>query len=105
VLTKGACYMNTQIYVYILQSVDGRYYTGCCYELAIVLAKYDKYNKLLSDNDISLPAKLVHHQKFKTEDEAREIANEIKQWSKKEKQFLINNDWHEISKLAKKFIY
>jgi predicted GIY-YIG superfamily endonuclease len=104
-LTKGACNMNTQIYVYILQSVDGHYYTGCCDELAIVLAKYDKYNKLLSDNDISLPAKLVHHQKFKTEDEAREIANEIRQWSKKEKQFLINNDWHEISKLAKKFIY
>jgi predicted GIY-YIG superfamily endonuclease len=49
--------MNTQIYVYILLSVDGRYYTGCCDELAIVLAKYEKYNKLLSDNDISLPAK------------------------------------------------
>lgn len=104
-LTKGTCNMNTQIYVYILQSVDGRYYTGCSDELAIVLSKYDKHNKLLLDNDISLPAKLVHQQKFKTEEEAKEIANEINKWSKKEKQFLINNDWPEISKLAKKFIY
>jgi predicted GIY-YIG superfamily endonuclease len=97
--------MNTQIYVYILQSVDGRYYTGCCDELAIVLAKYDKYNKLLLDNDISLPAKLLHQQKFKMEEETKKIANEIKKWSKKEKQFFINNDWPEISKLTKKFIY
>jgi putative endonuclease len=103
-LISGSCIMDTQVYVYILQSVDGSYYTGCCDELAIVLAKYDKYNKLLSDNDISLPAKLVHQQEFKTEEEAREIANEIRRWSKKEKQFLINNDWSEISKLAKKFI-
>ena len=35
--------MNTLVYVYIIQSIDGSYHTGCCDELAIVLAKYDKY--------------------------------------------------------------
>ena len=48
---------------------------------------------------------LVHQQKFKTELEATTIENEVKQWTKQEKQFLINNDWPEISKLAKKFNY
>jgi putative endonuclease len=96
--------MNTLVYVYILQSVDGSYHTGCCDELAIVLAKYDKYNKLHSGKDIHLPVRLVHRQKFKTELEASTIENEIRKWSKRQKQFLINNDWPEISKLAKKFI-
>jgi|TARA_R110001592_G_scaffold191356_3_gene437546 putative endonuclease len=103
-LTKGVG-MNTLVYIYILQSVDGSYHTGCCDELGIVLAKYDKYNQLLLGTEIKPPVKLVHQQKFKTEQEARLIENEIRRWSKKQKQFLINNDWPEISKLAKKFIY
>ena len=96
--------MNTLVYVYILQSIDGSYHTGCCDELSIVLAKYDKYNKLISGNEINLPIRLVHQQKFKTEQEAIKIESEIRKWSKKQKQYLINNDWPEISKLAKKFI-
>jgi len=96
--------MSTLVYVYILQSVEGSYYTGCCDELAIVLAKYDKYKKLLINNEINSPVRLVHQQKFKTEQEAKIIENEIRKWSKQQKQFLINNNWPEISKLAKKFI-
>jgi len=103
-LIKGAFKMNTVVYVYILQSMDGSYHTGCCDELAIVLAKYDKYKKLLAGKEISPPVKLVHQQKFKTELEASMIEREMRHWSKKQKQFLINNNWHEISKLAKKFL-
>jgi len=95
--------MDTLVYVYIIQSIDGSYHTGCCDELAIVLAKYDKYKNILRDNSINLPVKLVHQQKFKTNLEASTIAKEISKWTKQEKQFLINNDWPEISKLAKKF--
>jgi len=96
--------VDTLVYVYILQSIDGSYHTGCCDELAIVLAKYDKYSEFLKDNEISLPVRLVHQQKFKKENEAFAIESEIRKWSKKQKQSLINNDWPEISKLAKKFI-
>jgi len=95
--------MNTLVYVYILQSMDGTYHTGCCDELTIVLAKYDKYKKLLVDMNINLPVKLVHQQKFNTEQEAKTIEKEMRLWNKKQKQSLINNDWLEISKLAKKF--
>jgi predicted GIY-YIG superfamily endonuclease len=95
--------MDTQVYVYILQSMDGSYHTGCCDELAIVLAKYDKYKKLLTDKTITLPVRLVHKQKFKTETEATTVEQEMKHWSRKQQQFLINNNWPEISKLAKKF--
>jgi predicted GIY-YIG superfamily endonuclease len=48
--------------------------------------------------------RIFYQQEFKTEQEAKLIENEIKKWFKKQKQFLINNDWSEISKLAKKFI-
>jgi predicted GIY-YIG superfamily endonuclease len=93
--------MNSLVYVYILQSVDGSYHTGCCDELAIVLAKYDKYSKLHSGTRINLPVRLVHRQKFKTEREAKSVEIEMRQWSNKQMQHLINNDWAEISKLAK----
>jgi predicted GIY-YIG superfamily endonuclease len=83
--------------------MDGTYHTGCCDELAIVLAKYDKYKKLLVGMNINLPVKLVHQQKFKTEVEAKAIEIVMRQWNKKQTQSLINNDWSEISKLAKKF--
>ena len=95
--------MNTIVYVYILQSMDGTYHTGCCDELAIVLAKYDKYKKLLVGMNVNLPVKLVHQQKFNTEQEAKIIEIEMRRWNKRQKQSLINNDWGEISKLAKKF--
>jgi len=95
--------MNILVYVYILQSIDGTYHTGCCDELAIVLAKYDKYKKLLVGINVNLPVKLVHQQKFRTEQEAKAIEREMRRWSKRQKQSLINNDWVEISKLAKKF--
>jgi len=79
--------------------MDGSYHTGCCDELAIVLAKYDKYKKLLVGRNV----KLVHQQKFNTEQEAEAIEREMRRWNKRQKQSLINNDWLEIAKLAKKF--
>jgi len=95
--------MNKLVYVYILQAMDGTYHTGCCDELAVVLAKYDKYKKLLVGMNVNLPVKLVHQQKFRTEQEATAIETEMRLWNKRQKQSLINNDWGEISKLAKKF--
>jgi len=95
--------MNTLVYVYILQCMNGTYHTGCCDELSIVLAKYDKYKKLLIDSKVDLPVKLVHQQKFRTEQEAKVVEREMRRWNKRQKQSLINNDWVEISKLAKKF--
>jgi predicted GIY-YIG superfamily endonuclease len=83
--------------------MDGKYHTGCCDELAIVLAKYDKYKKLFVGMNVNLPVKLVQQQKFKTEQEAKAIDSEMRRWNKKQKQYLINNDWVEVSKLAKKF--
>jgi len=83
--------------------MDGSYHTGCCDELAIVLAKYDKYKKLLVGMNVNLPVKLVHKQKFNTEQEAKAIEREMRRWNKRQKQSLVNNDWAEISKLAKKF--
>jgi predicted GIY-YIG superfamily endonuclease len=53
--------------------------------------------------NVNLPVKLVHQQKFKTEQEAKAIESEMRRWNKKQKQYLINNDWVEVSKLAKKF--
>jgi len=83
--------------------MNGTYHTGCCDELSIVLAKYDKYKKLLIDSKVDLPVKLVHQQKFRTEQEAKVVEREMRRWNKRQKQSLINNDWVEISKLAKKF--
>lgn len=103
-------------YIYILQHVNGSYYSGYSKNIAVTiehfslnsrgesnddsLGEYHPYSNK-SENHKRLPIKLVYHQWPYTQQEAVTIAKHIATWSNKTKQSLINNDWKEISKMAK----
>jgi predicted GIY-YIG superfamily endonuclease len=83
-------------YVYILQSAKGIYFTGCS----------DNLDNIVSQHKLSKkqPIILVHQQSFYHPKEASIVEQKIRSWTNNQKQALINNDWSEISKLAKYFI-
>jgi len=87
-------------WVYILKCSDGTFYTGSTANLT----------KRINDHKIGIaanytsarrPVNLVYSKEFQTGVEAIKTEHQIKGWSRKKKQALIENDWKKISILAK----
>lgn len=90
-------------HVYILQCNDGSYYTGSSDNLEIRIAQHHNQYFPNCYTATRLPLLLVHQQYFYSREEALTIERQIKGWGRKKKLALINNDWAEISKLARCF--
>lgn len=88
-------------YVYILQCNDGSFYTGHTDDLDKRLAQHTQayFNNCYTAK--RLPVVLVYQGKFETRDRARIVEKQVKGWSRKKKQALINDDWNEIARLSK----
>jgi len=88
-------------YVYILQCNDDSFYTGHTDDLDKRLAQHTKayFNNCYTAK--RLPVVLVYQGKFGTRDRARIVEKQVKGWSRKKKQALINDDWNEIARLSK----
>jgi putative endonuclease len=89
-------------WVYILKCVDESYYTGHTDNLEIRLAQHE--NKFIPTcyTATRLPIKLVYSQYFPTRLEALAAERQIKGWSRKKKDALVENDWKKISLHAKR---
>ncbi len=88
-------------FVYILKCNDGSYYTGHTDNIEKRIYEHNKgitYCYTLS----RLPVECIFVQTFTSRIEAIEAEQKIKKWSRKKKEALINQDWNELSKLAKK---
>jgi putative endonuclease len=88
-----------QSWVYILKCSDGSYYTGCTTNLEQRIQehnfkRYDNYTSL------RLPVKLVYSQKFSEINDAIGAERQIKGWSRKKKEALINGDFELLHNLA-----
>jgi len=94
--------MNT-FFIYILKCNDGSYYTGHTDNLAERLVQHQRAFYPYCYTASRLPIELLHQQSFYSREEALLVEQQIKGWNRKKKQALINNDWDEISKLAKSF--
>jgi putative endonuclease len=89
-------------FVYILQCSDGSYYTG----------HTDNLEKRINEHSLGLitncytynrrPIKLLFSQEFYTREEALSSERQIKGWSRKKKEALIDNDWEKLKELSKK---
>ncbi|WP_440875564.1 GIY-YIG nuclease family protein [Thalassotalea sp. PLHSN55] len=90
-------------YVYILKCNDGSYYTGQTENIDQRLHQHHMRQTPHCYTAKRLPVKLVYQQTFYQREEALIVERQIKGWSRKKKQALINNDWTEISKLARSF--
>lgn len=89
-------------WVYILQCFDGSYYTGVTNELERRLNEHHEgiVRKCYTRN--KRPVKLVFHQEFQFVDEAIAWEKQIKGWSRKKKEALINGDYGKLKELAKR---
>jgi predicted GIY-YIG superfamily endonuclease len=85
----------------MLKCSDDSYYVGLTNNLEQRIAEHN--NKQASYFTATrLPVEVVFSQDFSTKDEALIIERQIKGWSRKKKEALINKDWKKITSLSKK---
>ena len=88
-------------HVYILKCNDDSFYTGHTDDLDKRLDQHYQacFNSCYTAK--RLPVVLVYQAEFNTREESLSVKIQIKGWSRKKKQALINNDWIEIVRLSK----
>jgi len=86
-------------YLYILECVDGTYYTGSTWHLEIRIAEH---NLGLGANYTRkrLPVKLVYAEEFDRIEDAFLREKHIQNWSHKKKKALIDNNVKKLHELA-----
>jgi putative endonuclease len=87
-------------YVYILQCRDGLYYTGITNNIS---GRVDDHQTGVDPKCFTFrrrPVKLVYSTEFSNPEIAIEVEKQIKGWSRKKKEALINENWDELRLLA-----
>ena len=86
-------------WVYILLCASGSYYTGCTTELAKRISQH-KQGLVKGYTSKRLPVKVVFTQEFHDIKYAIEAERQIKGWSRKKKEALIDGNFHLLHLLA-----
>jgi len=90
-----------EFYVYILECADGSYYTGMTSDMALRLDAHNEGAIRTAYTYSRRPVKLVWAEGFESHDDAFHAEHQIKGWSRKKKQALIENDWGKIHEIVK----
>ena len=88
-------------YVYILKCADGSYYVGHTDNLEKRMSEHN-YGQSSEYTATRLPLKLVFSQTCADRHEALQAERQIKQWSRKKKEALIQENWDLLKLLSKK---
>ncbi|WP_411895483.1 GIY-YIG nuclease family protein [Winogradskyella sp. A2] len=89
-------------YLYILKCSDNTYYTGITSNLNQRILEHNMGKHLDSYTYKRRPVKLEFYAEFTDIKIAIEKEKQIKKWSRKKKEALINGDYLELPKLSKK---
>ncbi|HAU3964197.1 TPA: GIY-YIG nuclease family protein [Legionella pneumophila] len=89
-------------WVYILQCSDKSYYTGQTDNLEKRLTQHQ--DKMIPGcyTSTRLPIQLKFSQEFMSREEALNAERQIKGWSRRKKEVLINGDWQALSDYSKR---
>ncbi|HAT1977345.1 TPA: GIY-YIG nuclease family protein [Legionella pneumophila] len=89
-------------WVYILQCSDKSYYTGQTDNLEKRLTQHQ--DKMIPGcyTSTRLPIQLKYSQEFMSREEALNAERQIKGWSRRKKEALINGDWQALSDYSKR---
>lgn len=79
-------------YVYIIECLDGTYYTGCTWNIPNRMEQHASRlgSKYTSKHGFK---ELVYFEECEDLDEARRREKQIKDWSQKKKKKLISGEW------------
>ena len=86
-------------WVYILCCADNSYYMGHTDNLEERIARHQS-GEIEGYTSTRLPVRLVFSEQFPTREEALTCELQIKGWSRKKKEALMQGDWAEVSRLA-----
>jgi len=89
-------------WVYILRCADNSYYTGHTDNLEERIAKH-QLGEIEGYTSTRLPVKLLFSEEFPTRDEALACEQQIKGWSRRKKEAMMQEDWVEVSQLARRY--
>ena len=90
-------------YVYILKCNDGSYYTGVTNNIEKRLAEHNSDNSVTSYTFKRRPVELVYCHEFNDIKQAIELEKQIKGWSRRKKEALINEDWEKLKLYSKNY--
>ena len=89
-------------YVYILLCSDGTYYVGMTSNIELRIYRHDTGYYEGSYTSTRLPVKLMYYEEFPSFWPAMEREKQLKKWSSKKKNALIEKEYPKLRKLAKK---
>jgi len=89
-------------YVYLLKCNDGTYYTGVTNSIERRFVEHQEGNDVKAYTCRRRPLELVFYAEFSNIEGAIEKEKQVKKWSKKKKEALINNNFETLPRLAKK---
>ena len=87
-------------YIYILLCSDGSYYTGHTDDLEARLAAHER-GQIPGYTTRRRPVRLVFADDFVSRDDAFARERQIKGWSRRKKQALIEGDWDRLPVLSR----
>ena len=88
-------------WVYILRCADNSYYTGHTDNLDRRIQEHQSGSIPGCYTHKRRPLQLVVSQDFPTREEALASEQQIKGWSRKKKEAMMNGDWVEVSRLSR----
>ena len=87
-------------YVYILKCSDKSYYTGVTNSLERRFAEHVSGRNETCYTYIRRPLQLMFSRKFKYINDAIAFEKQVKGWSRKKKEAVINGQWNDLKKFA-----
>jgi putative endonuclease len=91
-----------QYFVYILKCSDNTYYTGVTNNIERRLQEHQEGENKTAYTYKRKPVALVFYEEFSNIEFAIEKEKQIKKWSKKKKEALINDEYNLLPNLSKK---
>jgi putative endonuclease len=89
-----------QYYVYILKCSDNSYYTGVTSNLESRFIKHQSGHFPESYTHNRRPVQLVFYNEFNEIEQAIAFEKQVKGWSRKKKEAIINDNWEKLKELA-----
>ena len=88
-------------YVYVLKCADNSYYTGVTSDLQQRLREHHSGYLKESYTSKRLPVTLVYYEQFMDIKQAIAFEKQLKGWTRKKKEAVINDNWDKLIELAR----